>query len=306
LATITGGHYYRASSTDKEIDEIADILNGFDKKEFSTKVYQRLEERYQIFAFIAFFLFLLEFFIGEKPGQWNRVRTKPISFTNMTAVLKSIIAVILLFSGLTAAHADVKKHVREGNRLFQKKDPIGARGEFESAQIDAPEAAFIPYNIGITYYAEGKFDEAKRSFETALAMATDPDLKSKAAYNLGHLNFSMGDRAGAIDKFKEALKYNHRDIDAKYNIEYIKSGKTPKNPPQKQQNDNSQQSKEGENKEDSKPEEKKQGDLSKEDAERVLNMVQDQEKEKMKQERSSLPKGKSSKETKNDETNEDW
>ncbi len=64
IATITGGRYYRASSTDHEIDEIADALIALSKNEFATKTFQRLQERYQYPLLLAFLLLLFEFFFA--------------------------------------------------------------------------------------------------------------------------------------------------------------------------------------------------------------------------------------------------
>lgn len=315
IAATTGGRYYRASSSDQEIDEIADILNGLDKKEFATKLYERREERFQWFGWVAFLILLIEFFVSEKAGQWQRIRA--IRFKQAVTA-----AVCLLFIG--TAQADVKDHVRRGNQLLKKKDFAGARAEFESAAIDAPEAAFLPYNIATTYYLEGNFEEAKKRYEQALTMAKDPILKEQANYNLGHVMFHSGDKPGAIEKFKECLRINPSDEDAKYNIEYIRAGKSPKNPPQQKQNQQQQQQQQNQGG-DKKPgdqkdqqgqqEEKKQndqkdqeqkekGDLSKEDADRVLQMMNDQEKEKQK-DAKQMRMGQQKKDEKED-SNEDW
>lgn len=299
IAEITEGHYYRASSNDKEIDEIAEILNGLDKKEFSTKMYQRREERYQWFGFLALLILLIEFFIGEKTGQWKRIQQ--IKFKNKALLL------FLLCLLPTLAQADLKEHVRRGNELLKKKDFTGARGEFESALIDAPEAAFLPYNIATTYYLEGNFEEAKKKYKQAMTMTSDPHLQAKAAYNLGHLTFSMGDREGAIERFKECLRLVPDDVDAKYNIEYIRSGKNPQNPmKQKPKEDEGTGDKKDQQKQEgTDSEKKKNGEISKEDAERILEMMNDQEKEKQKE----AQKNKQSQPKKNDDkngNNEDW
>jgi tetratricopeptide (TPR) repeat protein len=319
IASITGGHYYRASSSDREIDEIADTLNGFDKNEFSSKIYDRLQERYQIFALIAFLLLLFEFFFAENPGAWTRLRQR----VPLEKFFILIVSVLML--GVAPARADVRDHVLKGNKLLKDGDIPAARAEFESARIDAPELPFLPYNIAATYYLEQKFDDAKTSYEQALSLAKDPDMKSKIEYNLGHVLFAQGKRDAAVEKFKECLKLNPNDLDAKYNIEYIKSGKTPKNPPQQQnkkdqggQGDQKQpddknkdkgdksQEKNGKDEQEKKnEEEKKPGQLSKDDAERILQMMKDQEAQKMKDAQAQkMSQEKPNK--KQDENGEDW
>ncbi len=319
IATITGGHYYRASSTDKEIDEIADMLNGFDKKELSSKIFQRFEERYQYAGLLGLLLLLFEFFFAECPGAGKRILQwiqSQQGFMKRVGRSSGLLLMLTFLAGTVQAHW--KDQVREGNHLVQKGDYAGARAEFESAQIDAPEAAFLPYNIAGTYYLEGNLEQAQKTYEKAKAAATGPDLKSKIHYNLGHLLFTMGKREEAINEFKECLKLNPKDMDAKYNIEYIKAGKQPPPPPQRPQNqdqkskdssDNKSQQEKG--KGDSSPSNEKQdertknsGEIKKEDAERVLQMMQEQEADKMR-------KGKpvsigTKKPKKQNEGEEDW
>lgn len=289
MATLTGGHYYRASSTDQEIDEIADILNGFDKKEFATKRFERYEERYQILLLLALLLFLLEFFIAERPGQWQRLKTKKLG---------TLFTMFFLLS--PSIWADVKSQIIEGNKLFKNGDLKAARGAFESAQIDAPDAEYVPYNIATTYYLEGNFEEAKRYYELAKTMSRNPVFKSMAAYNLGHLFFNMNKREEAIEQFKEALKLNPKDVDAKYNIEYIRAGKQPQSPPpQQNQQDNKDQ------KDQKEKENTQKNEQAKENAERILQMIQDDEEEKKKNAKP-LNMGSTKKDKKENKNAEDW
>lgn len=318
IAMITGGKYYRASSTDSEIDEIADTLNGFDKKEFASKIFERLQERYQLFLAVAFLLLFLEFFMGENPGQWERMTAwlQALPAAVQGARKKSVIAVVFLFFLPSLLRADFKDHVRKGNRLLQKGDPAGARAEFESARNDIPEAPFLPYNIAATYYLEGNMAEAKKQYEQALAMTTDPDLQSKIHYNMGHLLFNMGQTDQAVAEFKECLKHNYKDMDAKYNIEYIKAGKKPKSPPpQQKKNDSGDKNKKdqdqaGQQKDkqdgDDKDKGGKPGDLSKENADRILQMMKDQESEKMKGAQLPRPGLDKPKDQEKKEGGEDW
>ena len=314
IATITGGKYFRASSTDKEIDEIADVLNGFDKREFSSKIYQRLKERYQIFLFLGFLLLFIEFLTSERKGQWVRVRESFQEFLKRKGLIGKAALFLILFPFLThSLQADLKSHVLKGNRFAKKGDMAGARGEFESAQIDAPESPEIKFNIATTYHLEGNFEEAKVHYEQAFGLSKTPEMKSRIAYNLGHLLFFMQDKSGAIEKFKESLKYNPKDIDAKYNIEYIKAGKQPKNPPPSQKKDKGG----GEQKKQEEPQqgqqdgqsgerEKKNGELSKEDAERVLQLIQGHEEENMRDQQPRHQISKGQKDKKKEKNAEDW
>lgn len=312
VAVLTGGRYYRSSSTDSEIEELGSLLNDLEKREFTSKVFQRLEDRYHWFALLAFLLLLLEFLLAEVPGQWSRCRTLLESRRKSDSRPGKIAAGILLcLLAASIARADVREDVRRGNQLVKQGKFEEARRAFESAQIDAPEDAFLPYNIAATHYLEGNFEEAKKSYEKAWIMTEDPALKARIAYNLGHVMFHAGDRDGAVEQFKKALRIDPKDVDAKYNIEYIRAGKNPKSPPpQKKKNEGkgpSEQQAGGEQKDGSSdPQTQEQEpDFSKEDAERVMQMMQDQESEKMKDIKALL-RGEPPKEEEQRSNVEDW
>ncbi|MBV9080339.1 MAG: tetratricopeptide repeat protein, partial [Elusimicrobia bacterium] len=268
-------------------------------------------------------LLVFDFFFAETPGQWERVRAGlPRPSTNGNAAKAAATTVALLFLVTASARADVRDHVREGNRLFKKKDVDGALKEFESAQNDDPDNPMIAFDIATMKYAGGHPEEAIKEYDRADAMTRDRRLKAMIAYNEGHALFMLGRNAEAAEKFKQSLRLNPRDVDAKYNLEYIKAGKKPPAdqsksggtpPPSGQPSPSPQSAKkgEGQQKPEKSPggdqqkqeEERKPGELSKEDAERILQMTKDQESEKLK-ERPVRPLGE--KDEKHQPSGEDW
>jgi tetratricopeptide (TPR) repeat protein len=201
-------------------------------------------------------------------------------------------------------------HIRAGNRLLKKGDINGARGEFESALIDEPESPVAVYNLGTAELLQGNLEPAQKRLEQAAAMSPEADFKSRCAYNMGHLKFLQGDRSAAIEKFKEALRLNPKDLDAKYNIEYLLAGKTPPPQPNKQPSPNPSSSggeKKSEQGESDKSEQQKQSEKeAKENAERVLQMIQEQEKESRKKAKPVSIGDKKKEKDKKDENAEDW
>jgi len=298
VAEISGGAYFRSTSTDQEIDEIAEILNGFEKRELNTKVFERLQERYVPFTLFGLFLLILEFFFAETPGQRRRVLTGLRKVRFRRPARTAVTAAALLLVCAASVHADVRSLVREGNRLVKKGDLEGAAKQFESAQIDDPENPWLAFNLATVAHLRGDDEEAVKLFERAAALAKDPALRGRIAYNAGHAYFQMGQSPEAIEKFKEALRLDPRDMDAKYNLEYARSGKKPreqkpkdsKSPPpspgptpsEKPSGDKKEQAKASPSPQPSESPTPKPGELSKEDAERILQMTQDEESEKLK------------------------
>ncbi len=281
MARLTGGEYFRSSDDDAEIPALVARVSSAARQVQSTQVYKIREERYQPFLLIAILLLILERLIPRRTGHWHTVlaqlRQEPWRLElpklrwprlRRPRILGGAAGTLLLLAALVApAAADYKSHLRKGNRHFANQRVDEARQEYYNAQADLPESPEAPYNIGNTWLSEGKFDEAVKSFDQAHALAKHPQLKSVTAYNKGCALFYAGREDEAIEAFKVALRWDPKDADAKYNIEWIRSPKRPKQ----------QKGGQGDPKDGPKP---KPDQLSKEDAERVLEMVRDQEKRK--------------------------
>ncbi len=66
IALQTGGKYYRASSSEAELDRIYDDISGMEKKELASLKFSQYEERFQYVLAIAFVLLLIELLLSER------------------------------------------------------------------------------------------------------------------------------------------------------------------------------------------------------------------------------------------------
>ncbi len=216
------------------------------------------------------------------------------------------ILIFLLASGFTFASASDK--VREGNRLFEKKDYEGAMKEYRQGEKMDAKAPEIPFNIGNSFYREKNYQAAKEAYGRSLAFGEDA-LSAKAHYNIGNTLYREGDAKGALKSYKKALDLNPSDLDAKYNIEFLqkelKSGgegasqKEKEEKEQKSEEQNKKDQKEGKSGQEKEQEEQgKQGEEQKQkegkkdegkegeqkekipmkDADRILGALQGDEK----------------------------
>ncbi len=126
---------------------------------------------------------------------------------------------------LLAAFGDAER----GNRLFREgryEDALAAYSEALEGGRDDPE---LRYNIGTTLLRLGRYAEAERQFARALH-SVDPTLRTPTFYNLG-LRFLEDGRGSpdpraqarlldaAVDAFRQALRLDPTDPDAKWNLE---------------------------------------------------------------------------------------
>jgi Ca-activated chloride channel homolog len=176
------------------------------------------------------------------------------------------------------------------------------------------------FNLGAALFKQQKFDEAALQYQLLIDNTTDKKELAEVYYNLGNSKFAGGKLEESIEAYKQSLRNNPADTAAKYNLA-VAQKLLKENPQQQQQNgDNSQnqdqqqdqqqqenqdqqqqqdqqqnqdqqagkqEEKEGEEKEMQQAEPKDQ--MSKEDAERLLQMLMQEEKkvlDKLQQEKS--------------------
>ncbi len=201
-----------------------------------------------------------------------------------------------------AAPESFNSMVNRGNDQFKKGDYQKALELYHQAEVERPETPELYYNIGSSLYKEGKYEEAVDRLQKSF---TTQDIKNEAQahYNLGNVYFKMGDFQNAISSYQRSLELAPDDIDAKFNLELARKrlkeqlkpeqnkndqqkqnkqdqNKQPQDQQDKQQQEQEQQQKQDQNKQDKQqPQQVKQNEMSKEDAERILNALKDDEKQ---------------------------
>jgi len=215
--------------------------------------------------------------------------------------MKLIILMVLL-PAVTFSQS-VRKKVLEGNKLFAEEKYDEANNKYRDASIDDPQSSKIHFNLGDTQYKKKKYEEALEEFGKVLS-TDDIMLQSKAYYNMGNTLYRMNKLPESILQYTQALKYNPDDIDAKYNLEYVR--RKLKDQAEKQQGENQQQQQKQQQQNENKDEKEKQEQeqqqkpdqekeqqeeqqqqpkpeqeqkMSKEDAERLLDALKNDEKD---------------------------
>jgi Ca-activated chloride channel homolog len=193
--------------------------------------------------------------------------------------------------------------VSAGNSLYKKGQYDKSLDKYREAQISSPDNPVVYFNIGDALHKIGDNEAAEGEFTKALG-SKDKLLRSKAYYNLGNSAFARQKPDEALNFYKKCLELNPKDMDAKYNIEFILNRK---NTPQSKKNDkNDKNSKDKDKKQgaasskendkdnkDKDKNEKKKNSMSKEDAQRILQYYNDQERnsaQKRKMKNPALPK----------------
>lgn len=192
--------------------------------------------------------------------------------------MKTSVVYILVFMFVIAGNlsAQVWPFEKTDRQIIHQGNLDYANGKFEEAQkayekvkLRRPKNDASHFNIGSAAYKAKKYDDAIRYYKEAAEESQDNTLKSGSYYNLGNAYMAKEEYTDAIKAYKKALKLNPEDDDARYNLSYALRQ-------QKQQQKQQQQSKpqEEDNEEQEKPDQ-----MTKDDADNIMNDLDNEEKE---------------------------
>jgi Ca-activated chloride channel family protein len=69
IATSTGGRYFRATTSESEIEDLYNDILGLEKKELESRLFQNYEDRFQYPLLLAILFLVMECLISEKHGR---------------------------------------------------------------------------------------------------------------------------------------------------------------------------------------------------------------------------------------------
>ena len=165
------------------------------------------------------------------------------------------ITLLLLFTAaaVQAQRLPERSLVRKGTRQYNKGNYEQAIGRYEEALKAAPGQFEATYDLGNALYKAERFDRAEQTMMQAAADSLRSDTeRAEAFYNLGNARFKQQKYKEALESYKQSLRLNPGDMEAKYNYAYTKrlldqnqdrnggGGNDQQNQDQNQQNQNGQ------------------------------------------------------------------
>lgn len=179
---------------------------------------------------------------------------------------------------------DVGASMRRGNRLERKGEYAEALRHYQEALVQEPDNPKIHYNIGRVLYRMQEYDEAISEFQLGF-LEKDRDFHADVFYNIGNTQFRKGQLDAAIEAYKMSLLADPKDRAAKQNLEFCIRAK-------EQIENQAQSDSTGQDEQQEQPQpEPQEGQISGEEAERILRALQDKEKEDLEKSRRQESKG---------------
>lgn len=164
----------------------------------------------------------------------------------------SAILVLLLTSGYTNAQS-VRSLNNNGVDLYKEGKFADSEVNFKKGTIKEPKNFQTNFNLGDAYYKQGRYDDAIKSYQSALTESESPEQKAKVYHNIGNSLLKDKKIKPSIEAYKNSLKLNPWDEDTKYNLSYALSLLKNQN---QQQNKNNKNNKNNQNKDQNKNQDK--------------------------------------------------
>lgn len=126
---------------------------------------------------------------------------------------------------------------RRGNRDYDKKEYSSAEMDYRRALEKNPAFYEAGFNLGDAVYRQQRFDEAAKFFTSAASDSTSSvENMAKSWFNKGNAEFMQQKYSEALESYKQSLRLNPDDTEAKYNLAYTKKMLEQQQNQQNQQN----------------------------------------------------------------------
>ena len=235
-----------------------------------------------------------------------------------------LFAVFLLATVGVSAQKAERDYIRKGNRLFNDSVFVDAEVNYRKALEANPKSTVSMYNLGNTLSQQQKFQDAMEQYVSASKIEKDKMKLAHIYHNMGVLFQAGKDYAKAVDAYKMSLRNNPADHETRYNLALAQKmlkdqqnqqnqdqnqdqnkdqqDKDKQDQDQKDQQNKDQQNKDQQNKDQQQQDQQAQPKISKEDAKRLLEALEADEKktqEKVQKDKVQAQKAKKMKIEKN-------
>ena len=284
VAQAGGGAYIHVENNSAAQEQLDNELDKLAKKETSTAVYSEFDEQFQAFGVLALLLLILEICIFD--------RRNPL-LKHVSLFGKRKVAVMLLFlTALSVTAQTDRQYIRQGNKQFRMGDYPNAEVSYRKAIEQNPKNPQASFNLGNALMAQKKDSAAVTQFENASRLETNPLRKAQSFHNIGVICQTHKMYGEAIEAYKNALRLNPNDDETRYNLVLCKHQKQKQdqqkqnqgqnNDDQKKDNqkkDDQQKDQNSDKQDDKKQQEQQKPQMSKDNAEQLLNAAIQNEKQ---------------------------
>ena len=286
IAQAGGGAYIHVDNNSDAQRQLDNELAKLAKKETESTVFSEYDEQFQAVGILVLLLLIAELCILECKNPLLR----NVRFFKGKRRYSSAMTLLMLMTAMAANAQNDRDYIREGNRNFRSGKFAEAEVSYRKSIEKNPRNPQAAYNLGNALFAQKKDSAAVVAYESGVQLEPSAIRKSMGYHNMGVVCQSHKMFSEAIEAYKNALRLNPKDDEARYNLEICK--KQQKNQQNKQNQDKQDQKKDDKGKDQKKDQQKEKqkqdkdkqqqnkdkNKMSKDNAEQLLNAAIQQEK----------------------------
>jgi Ca-activated chloride channel homolog len=167
--------------------------------------------------------------------------------------------------------------INKGNQLYKEKKFEQSEQQYQKAVNQTPTNSTANYNLGNAQFRKNDFENASKSFTASVDHADDKNIQENGYYNKGLALIKQQKVDESIDAWKNALKLDPNDEDARENLEKALLEKKAKQP-KDQKKDQQQQNKQNQQQQPPKQQQPR-SKLNKQQVDQLLKALQQRENE---------------------------
>ena len=138
--------------------------------------------------------------------------------------LKYIHIIVLILAGGNAYGQlyPERSLIRQGNRAYENGNYVESEVLYRRALEKAPESYEAYSNLANSFYRQERYEEAESIYSRLFADTANIGYAPNTFYNRGNAYFQQRRLQEAIESYKNTLRINPSDMEAKFNLAYAK------------------------------------------------------------------------------------
>ncbi len=182
-----------------------------------------------------------------------------------------ILFFMLCISGVCFAQKSYRDYIRSGNKLYNDSVFVKAEVDYRKALEKNPQSTDAMFNLANSLLMQQKAKEAMEMYQSTAKIEKDKGKLAQIYHNMGVILQTSKKYPECIEMYKESLKRNPKDNETRYNLALAQ--KMLKDQQQQQNKDKNQ------NQNNNNKQQQNKSQMSKENAEQLLNAVTQDEKD---------------------------
>ena len=284
IATAGNGSYIYVDNSSSAQKKLSEYLDRLSKAKMESQIYSEFDEQYQGFVLIGILLLLIEVLILERESKSTWLR-------RLLAPRSTLLASCLLLFSLAAMSQTDRDYIRRGNRLMRDSIYDKAQVEYQKAIERDNTNPISHYNLGNALLYQNKAEDAMKEYETAARLEKDKGRLAQIYHNMGVVLQAAKQFDKAVVCYRNSLRNDPTNNETRYNyalsLFQLKKNQNNQDNQDQQKDDQGkdekqeQQQQQQQQEQDKKDEQQQQPQpeqMSRENAEQMLNAAMQDEK----------------------------